>query len=42
MPVILDGPEAEAAWLDPDVDLDGAPELVRPLWAGITLRGSNT
>ena len=31
MPVILDGPEAEAAWLDPGVDLDGALELVRPL-----------
>jgi putative SOS response-associated peptidase YedK len=31
MPVILDGPEAEAASLDPGVDLDGALELVRPL-----------
>jgi putative SOS response-associated peptidase YedK len=31
MPVILDGPEAEAAWLDPGVDVDGALELVRPL-----------
>ena len=31
MPVILDGPEAEAAWLDPGVDLDGALEWVRPL-----------
>ena len=31
MPVILDGPQAEAAWLDPGVDLDGALELVRPL-----------
>ena len=31
MPVILDGPQAEAAWLDPSVDLDGALELVRPL-----------
>jgi putative SOS response-associated peptidase YedK len=31
MPVILDGPDAEAAWLNPDVDLDGALELARPL-----------
>jgi putative SOS response-associated peptidase YedK len=31
MPVILDVPEAEAAWLDPGADLDGALELVRPL-----------
>jgi putative SOS response-associated peptidase YedK len=30
MPVILDGPDAEAAWLSADVDLDGALELVRP------------
>ena len=30
MPVILDGPDAEAAWLSPDVDLDGALELVHP------------
>ena len=30
-PVILDGPQAEAAWPDPSVDLDGALELVRPL-----------
>jgi putative SOS response-associated peptidase YedK len=28
--VILDGPDAEAAWLSADVDLDGAQELVRP------------
>jgi putative SOS response-associated peptidase YedK len=31
MPVILDGSAAEAAWLDPSVDLDGALELARPL-----------
>jgi putative SOS response-associated peptidase YedK len=30
MPVILDGPDAEAAWLSPEVDLDGALALVRP------------
>ena len=30
MPVILDGPDAEAAWLSADVDLDRALELVRP------------
>jgi putative SOS response-associated peptidase YedK len=30
MPVILDGPDAEAAWLSADLDLDGALELVRP------------
>ena len=30
MPVILDGPDAEAAWLSANVDLDGALELVRP------------
>jgi hypothetical protein len=29
MPAVLDGPDAEAAWLDPSVDLDGALELVR-------------
>ena len=34
MPVILNGSDAEAAWLDPDVDLEGALELVRPLPAG--------
>jgi putative SOS response-associated peptidase YedK len=34
MPAVLDGPEAEAAWLHPDVDLDGALELVRPLPEG--------
>ena len=31
MPVVLDGIAAEAAWLDPEVDLDAALELVRPL-----------
>jgi hypothetical protein len=31
MPVILDSPGAEAAWLDPGVDLGGTLELVRPL-----------
>jgi putative SOS response-associated peptidase YedK len=35
MPVVLDGIAAEAAWLDPDVDLDGALELVRPLPDGL-------
>jgi SOS response associated peptidase (SRAP) len=30
MPVILDGPGAEAAWLSADADLDGAVELVKP------------
>ena len=34
MPAILDGPEAEAAWLHPSVDLDGALELIRPLPEG--------
>ena len=34
MPAVLDGPEAEAAWLSPQVDLDGALELVRPLQDG--------
>ena len=29
MPVILDGLDAEAAWLSADLDLDGALELVR-------------
>jgi putative SOS response-associated peptidase YedK len=31
MPAVLGGPEAEAAWLSPEVDLDGALELTRPL-----------
>lgn len=31
MPAVLAGPEAEAAWLSAEVDLDGALELVRPL-----------
>lgn len=31
MPAVLAGPEAEEAWLSPDVDLDGALELVHPL-----------
>jgi putative SOS response-associated peptidase YedK len=31
MPAVLAGPEEEAAWLDPSVDLDGALELTRPL-----------
>jgi hypothetical protein len=35
MPVVLDGIPAEAAWLDPDVDLDAALELVRPLPDGL-------
>jgi putative SOS response-associated peptidase YedK len=35
MPVVLDGIAAEAAWLDPDVDLDAALELVRPLPDGL-------
>jgi putative SOS response-associated peptidase YedK len=30
MPAILDGPEAEAAWLDPATDLDGALDLLAP------------
>lgn len=34
-PVILDGAEAEAARLDPGVDLDSALELVRPLPDGL-------
>jgi hypothetical protein len=47
MPVILDGPGAEAAWLDPGVDPDGALELVRPLPDGTSRsmrsrRGSTT
>jgi putative SOS response-associated peptidase YedK len=35
MPVVLDGPAADAAWLDPDVDLDAALEFVRPLPDGL-------
>jgi putative SOS response-associated peptidase YedK len=31
MPAVLAGPEAEAAWLSPDVDLEGALELTRSL-----------
>jgi putative SOS response-associated peptidase YedK len=31
MPVVLDGPAAEPAWLDPAADLDAVLELVRPL-----------
>ena len=31
MPAVLDGPEAEAAWLDPAAGLDGALELARSL-----------
>jgi putative SOS response-associated peptidase YedK len=31
MPAVLAGPEEEAAWLDPSVDLDGALELTRSL-----------
>jgi hypothetical protein len=31
MPVVLDGVAAEDAWLDPEVDLDAALGLVRPL-----------
>jgi putative SOS response-associated peptidase YedK len=31
MPVVVDGPAAEAAWLDTAPDLDAALELVRPL-----------
>jgi putative SOS response-associated peptidase YedK len=36
MPAVLDGRAAEAAWLDPTVDLDAAVELlVRPLRDGL-------
>jgi len=31
MPAVLDGPDAEAAWLDDGVDLDGVLELARSL-----------
>ena len=31
MPAVLDGPDAEAAWLDPAVALDDLLELARPL-----------
>lgn len=31
MPVELDGPAAEHAWLDPDVDLEAAVQLAAPL-----------
>ncbi|MGX6448136.1 SOS response-associated peptidase [Patulibacter sp. S7RM1-6] len=31
MPVVLDGPDAEAAWLSPDVDARAALELLTPL-----------
>jgi putative SOS response-associated peptidase YedK len=41
MPAILDGPAAEAAWLAPGTDLDGALELVAPLPDGL-LRVSPT
>ena len=34
MPVILSGPEAEQAWLSPELDADGAVELCRPIDAG--------
>jgi putative SOS response-associated peptidase YedK len=35
MPVILEGPDAEAAWLSANVDLDGALDLVRPFPDGL-------
>jgi putative SOS response-associated peptidase YedK len=31
MPVVLEGPEAEAAWLSRDVGVEDAKELLRPL-----------
>ena len=31
MPCVLEGPEAEAAWLSGDVDADAALELLAPL-----------
>jgi len=34
MPAVLDGPDAEAAWLHAAVDLDAALDLVRPLPEG--------
>lgn len=34
MPAILDGLDAEAAWLSPNVDLSAAKELVHPLPSG--------
>ena len=34
MPAVLDGPEAEAAWLSARIHLDGALELARPLGDG--------
>lgn len=34
MPAVLDGPDAEAAWLDRAVGLDGAIDLVHPLADG--------
>jgi len=34
MPAVLGGQDAEAAWLDPAVDLEGALELVAPLPEG--------
>ena len=34
MPAVLDGPEAEAAWLHGAVDLDAALDLVKPLPEG--------
>ena len=33
MPVVLPGPDAEAAWLSRDVDGDGALDLLGPLAA---------
>ena len=35
MPAVLGGPAAERAWLSPDVDLEGALELVAPLPDGL-------
>ena len=31
MPVVLEGPEAEAAWLSGEVDVEGALEFLVPL-----------
>ena len=34
MPAVLDGEEAEALWLDPQADLEGVLDVVRPLADG--------
>lgn len=43
MPVVLAGPEAEAAWLDPGLDGAAAAEVLRPLDSGrVTVAAAST